>query len=265
MTTIDIEFVKQVAREAGDRALTMVGAIEAEFKADGSYVTHIDRQTEEFIRGRLAERYPDYAFQGEEFGRFGDSGVPLWCVDPIDGTTNMVFGLTHWCVSIGLVQGDEALAGALYIPLTNEMYWAVCGEGAYCNGDRLRAQDRSTIHLETTLGFTSSAVKTLNVSAIKGRIRCLGSIAIEFVYTAHGRLCSHVGCHEGINDLAAALCIVKEAGCFVEYLDGTPFSIEEMVRAGKTRGHFVVAPPRLGALLKSILTGGGLSAALRPE
>jgi myo-inositol-1(or 4)-monophosphatase len=253
LTTIDIEFVKDIAREAGDRAVTMVDAIEPEFKADGSFVTHIDRQTEEFIRARLAERYPDYSFQGEEFGRFGAADRPLWCVDPIDGTTNMVFGLTHWCVSIGLIVGGEAAGGALYIPLTNEMYWGVRGQGSYCNGTRLKVKDRSSIHLEDTLGFTSSATKTLDVSKVAGRVRCLGSIAIEFVYTAHGRLCSHVGCYEGINDLAAALCIVKEAGCVVEYLDGAPFRIDDMVRDGKTRGHFVVAPPDLAALLKSTL------------
>ena len=117
LTDFDIEFVKEIAREAGDRALTMLDAMEPEYKADGSFVTHIDRQTEEFIRGRLADRYPDYSFQGEEFGRFGETERPLWCVDPIDGTTNMVFGLTHWCVSIGLVEGGERSAGALYIPL----------------------------------------------------------------------------------------------------------------------------------------------------
>ena len=113
--------------------------------------------------------------------------------------------------------------------------------------------DRASIHLEDTLGLTSSAIKSLNVSALEGRIRCVGSIAIEFVYTAHGRLCSHIGCYEGINDLAASLCICKEAGCIIEYLDDSPFRIEDMVAEGKTRGHFVVAPPNMAALLKSKL------------
>ena len=250
---LDIEYVKGVAREAGDRALTMLSAMQPEYKADGSYVTHIDRETEQFIRAKLAERHPNYAFQGEEYGRFGATGRPLWCVDPIDGTTNMVFGLPHWCVSIGLVDGGEALGGAIYLPKTGEMYWATLGGGAYCDGERLQVRDRSVIHPEDTLGFTSGAVKTLNVEDVEGRIRCIGSIAIEFVYTAHGRLCSHVGRHEGINDLAAALCIVKEAGCEVRYLSGEDFRIKDMVAEGKSRDHFIVAPPQLGALLKSRL------------
>ncbi|HLJ56830.1 MAG TPA: inositol monophosphatase family protein [Chthonomonadaceae bacterium] len=253
MSALDIEFVKALAREAGDRALTMLSAMQPEYKADGSYVTHIDRQTEELIRERIAERYPDHSFQGEEYGRFGDPSRPLWCVDPIDGTTNMVYGLTHWCVSIGLIEGGEAAGGAVYIPNTNEMYWAVRGEGAYCNGVRLAPPDRTAIHGEDTLGMTSSSVKTLNPWVLEGRIRCIGSIAIEFVYTAHGRLCSHVGCHEGINDLAASLCICTEAGCVVEYLDGSEFSIQDMVARGKTRGHFVVAPPEFARVLRSRL------------
>ena len=253
MTQLDIEYVKQIARDAGDRALTMLGAMEPEYKSDGSFVTHIDRQTEEYIRARIADRYPDHAFQGEEYGRFGAGGRPLWCVDPIDGTTNMVFGLPHWCVSIGLVEGNEALGGAVYIPRTDEMYWAVQGGGAYCNGDRLQVTDRTTIHGEDTLGFTSGAAKALDISVLEGRVRCIGSIAIEFVYTAHGRLCSHVGSREGINDLAASLCIVREAGCTVEYLDGSPVRVEDMVREGKTRDHFVVAPPHMRALLQARL------------
>jgi len=253
LTKLDIEYVKAIAREAGDRAITMRDKMVPEYKADTSFVTHIDRQTEEFIRAKLAERYPDYSFQGEEYGRFGESDRPLWCVDPIDGTTNMVFGLTHWCVSIGLVEGNEALGGAVYIPLTNEMYWATKGGGAFCNGERLHVKDRTTIHPEDTLGFTSSAAKKLNIAALAGRIRCMGSIAIEFVYTAHGRLCSHVGGSEGINDLAASICIVQEAGCGIEYLDGSHWCVADMVRDGRMRGQFLVGPPNMRTLLKGAL------------
>ena len=110
MVKVDIEFVKSVAVEAGDRAVKMISDIRPEFKADDSFVTHIDKETEQFVRARLAERYPDFAFQGEEFGRFGQDGVPLWAVDPIDGTTNLVFGIPIWCVSIGLIDDGHAVA-----------------------------------------------------------------------------------------------------------------------------------------------------------
>lgn len=256
MVAIDIEFVKLIAREAGETALTRLEHITPEYKADDSFVTDIDRDTEKFVQKRLAERYPDFAFQGEEYGRQGGDGVPLWAVDPIDGTTNMVFGLPGWCVSIGLVSEGEAVAGALYIPRTGEMFWGVRGQGAYCNGVRLQAKDRDTLHPEDTLGFTSMAIKTLGVSQLTGRIRCIGSIATEVAYAARGSLCSLVGCYEGINDLAAALCCAYEAGCEATYLTGEPLSIEAMVREGRTQAPFIIAPPRLAALLRSRLHAG---------
>jgi myo-inositol-1(or 4)-monophosphatase len=248
---VDIEFVKALAREAGERALRMLVDMKPEFKADNSYVTHIDRETEQLIRGRLAERYPNYAFQGEEFGHFGAEEGPLWCVDPIDGTTNMVFGIPFWCVSIGLVAEGHPVAGAVFLPRTNEMFWGTRGGGSFCNGARLRAKDRTSLHPEDTVGFTSSAIKTLNASQLVGRIRCLGSIATEVVYAARGSLCSHVGCYEGANDLAAALCIAHEAGCTSTYLTGESLDMDTMVKEGHTRAPFVIAPPGMTALLRT--------------
>ena len=251
MIEIDIEFVMAIALEAGQNALGMLADIKPEFKADNSYVTHIDRQTEKFIQARLSAKHPDYAFQGEEYGRFGSEGGPLWAVDPIDGTTNMVFGLPIWGVSIGLVAEGKAVAGVFYIPSTGEMFWGEIGRGSYCNGVRLNAQDREDLHHEDTLGFTSTAIKTLDLTPLTGRIRCLVSIAAEVAYTAKGAFCSHVGINEGANDLAAVLCIAHEAGCVSAYLTGEPLDMAEIVQEGRTRAAFVIAPPRMAEYIQA--------------
>lgn len=250
---VDIEFLKTLVVEAGKSALQRVSGIVPEFKGDGSYVTEIDRETERFLRSRLAERYPDYAFQGEEFGRFGPEDAPLWAVDPIDGTTNMVFGIPLWLVSVGLIADGQAQAGALYLPCTDELFWAGRGKGAFCNGVRLHALERDSIHSEDTLGFTSSSIKRVDVSGLRGRIRCLGSIAAEVVYTARGTLCSHIGCFEGLNDLAAALCVAYEAGCVAEYLSGEPLDVRTLVREGCTSGPFLIAAPRTVAVIRPLV------------
>ena len=154
MIKIDIEYVKSVALEAGQRAVAMLDGRQAELKADGSYVTNIDRDTENFVRGRLEERYPDFAFLGEEFGRHGSDTAPLWAVDPIDGTTNLVFGIPQWGVSIGLIHEGESAAGVFFMPRTEETVSGPCGVGgAWCNGLPLHATDRTSIHAEDTLGF----------------------------------------------------------------------------------------------------------------
>ncbi len=250
---IDIEFIKATAQEAGIRALGMLEGMRPELKADHSYVTDIDRATEIFVRDRLAERTPDYAFLGEEFGQHGDPDAPLWAVDPIDGTTNMVFNLPLWCVSIGLILAGEPVAGAIYLPRTGELFWGVRGEGAFCNGARLQAKDRDDLHVEDTLGFTSGAIQRLDTSVLRGRLRCLGSIATDIAYTARGTLCSLVGWNEGAYDMAAALCMAREAGCVAEYLTGEPLDLSVILRDGKTRAPFVVAPPKMAALLQSSL------------
>src|ERR1043166_1663338 len=111
----DIERVKQTVVEAGKQALARCGAVACERKADESLVTEVDRETERFIAAELAHDYPEFGFLGEEFGRRGAADAPLWACDPIDGTTNFVFGLPHWCVSVGLVHEGVPLLGALYL------------------------------------------------------------------------------------------------------------------------------------------------------
>ena len=251
---IDIEYIKQIVKEAGDAAIQRADGVSFELKADSSLVTAIDKDTELNVRARLEERYPGFAFQGEEFGRVGGDDVPLWAVDPIDGTTNMVFGIPFWCVSVGLIVEGIPVAGALYMPRTNELYWAVKGQGAFRNGERLQAVDRTEFAAEDTLGFTSGAIKALDVNDLPGRIRCLGSIAAEVVYAARGALCCHCGCFEGANDLAAAMCVATEAGCVAQYIaDGAPVLMADMVREGKTRAAFAVGTPTTLDLLRSLV------------
>ena len=250
MAEIDIEFVQKVARAAGRRALDRLDGFTPELKSDNSYVTEIDRDTERFVRAQLEERYPDYAFLGEEYGRHGSPDAPLWAVDPIDGTTNLVFGIPLWCVSIGLVEAGQPIGGAVYLPLLDEMFYGVRGQGSYCNGVRLKVKDRDEVHAEDTLGFTSAAIKRLDTSAIEGRLRCFGSIATELCYTARGSLVSMVGWSEGSYDMAAALCITAEAGCKAEFLSGEPLDFAVLLRDGKTMAPFAVAPPKMLKLLQ---------------
>jgi myo-inositol-1(or 4)-monophosphatase len=251
LADLDLEYVQEVAREAGKRALDRLGSFTPELKADSSYVTDIDRDTERFIRARLEERYPHYAFLGEEYGRHGSADAPLWAVDPIDGTTNLVFGIPLWCVSIGLIVDGKPVGGAVYLPTLDEMFVGSTGQGAYCNGVRLHASDRDRLHPEDTLGFTSAALKNLDTTALRGRLRCLGSIAIDLCYVSRGTLACLVGWSEGAYDMAASLCIAAEAGCIARYLTGEPLDLAVVLRDSKTLAPFAVAPPNTVKLLQN--------------
>lgn len=249
----NIEQVKSIVVEAGKRALTRWGQVDPEFKADQSFVTAVDRETEEFIAAQLQKAYPGFAFVGEEFGWRGPQEAPVWACDPIDGTTNYVFGLPHWCVSVGLLHQGVPELGVIYLPALEELFWATRGQGAYCNGARIRARDRDTIHVEDTVCLTSNSLKTLNTEVIAGRLRCLGSIATELAYTARGNFCATIGLYEGIVDMAAGLCLCAEAGCEFRYLPGPPVDIAALLKARSTREHFICAPPRLQSYLLSAL------------
>ena len=254
MIEIDIEYVKSVAVEAGKQALTMYSTMQTEFKADSSYVTNIDRATERFVRARLEEKYPDFAFLGEEYGRHGGNDVPLWAVDPIDGTTNMVFGIPVWGVSIGLIVEGIAEAGAFYMPRTDELFWGQRGKGSFCDGVPLKIEGRDAIHLEDTLGFTSAALKHLDTDRLAGRLRCLGSIAADIAYTARGTMTCLIGMREGAYDMAAALCVAHEAGCVAEYLTGEPLDLDIILKDGKTLAPFVVGHPTTVQMIRELLT-----------
>lgn len=249
----DIEYVKQIVVEAGKAALVRCGTVDSEFKADESLVTDVDRETEKFLEERLNAKYPGYAFVGEEYGWRGDRSQPVWACDPIDGTTNYVWGIPQWCVSVGLLHEGVPMLGAIYVPRLDELFWAVRGEGAYCNGVRLHTTDRDSLHVEDTICLTSNALKSLNSEAINGRIRSFGSIATELCYTARGNVCATVGLKEGIVDIAAALCICGEAGCVFEYLEGGAVDISTLLEQSRTYKHFAYGPPRLVKHLQTIL------------
>jgi fructose-1,6-bisphosphatase/inositol monophosphatase family enzyme len=258
----DIELVKRLVTEAGKRALQQCGAVACERKADESLVTAVDRDTERFLAEELGRAYPGFAFLGEEYGRHGDPDAPLWACDPIDGTTNFVFGLPHWCVSLGLVHQGVPLLGALYTPCLDELFWAVRGQGAFCNGVRLQAPDRDSLQAEDTLSLTSGPMKRMDLRGIPGVVRCLGSVAIDIAYTARGNLCAAIGCREGIVDIAAALCVLFEAGGECRYLAGSPVDIAALAHEYGTpppedRDYRLYGRPRILTYLQHVLQNRG--------
>ncbi|NLH98888.1 MAG: inositol monophosphatase [Chthonomonadales bacterium] len=253
---VDIRPIRDLVIEAGTRALRQWGTVAAEAKSDRSLVTEVDRAIEAFLGEGIARLHPDAGFAGEEFGRRNGDRADTWVCDPIDGTTNYVRGLPHWCVSLGLVRNGVAEAGVIWAPVLNRLYWAVRGEGAYCNDVRLAAPDRDAIEYEDLLCISTNGLKTLPTSGVEARLRCLGSIALELCLVAEGRAVGAIGLHEGIMDMAAAMCICEEAGCGFAYLDGSALTAGDLLAEWRTSRHFVAAPSRLRALLCEALAPG---------
>ena len=169
---------------------------------------------------------PGHAFLAEESGAFGNADT-TWIIDPLDGTTNFLHGLPHWAVSIGLEHKGQIVAGVIYDPVKDEMFYAEKGMGAWLNESRLRVSARHKMIeciFATGLPFGGRAdlpetLKDLaRVLPACAGVRRFGSAALDLAYVAAGRYDGFWERRLNSWDMAAGLVIVREAGGFVEPL-----------------------------------------------
>ena len=112
-------------------------------KGPADFVSNADKSAERILREELHKARPSYSMLLEETGRHeGDDPDSVWLVDPLDGTTNFLHGLPVWSISIALEQKGELTAGVVFTPITDELFWAEKGQGAYLNDRRLRVSGR---------------------------------------------------------------------------------------------------------------------------
>lgn len=246
----DLAFVKDLALEAAEVARGRAGSVRPDEKANKSYVTDLDRDLEQLIRGRLAERFPDDTLTGEEYSASGGGGPRRWSIDPIDGTGNLVHGLPLWAISIGRIDDGEPTLGVIVIPPLGELYWGVKGQGAFRDGERLNVRDADEFHEQDNVCVGTNALRALDPRTIPGRLRDLGSACCELAFVAAGRLsaCTFLG--EAAHDVAAGVVITVEAGCVIGTVDGRRLTPAEFFAGTPVPVPTFLAPPRrLAALM----------------
>ena len=199
-------------------------------KGPADFVSTADFQAQRIIREELGHARPDFGFLMEEKDAAADTSGKRerWIVDPLDGTTNFLHGLPHWCISIAAERDGEIIAGVIYQPLTDEMFWAEKGLGAYCNNQRLRVSARSDFSeclLATCFPFEGDqALAPFRIDQLRlvmpqsGGVRHSGSAVLDLAYVAAGRLDGYWRSGLGPWDVAAGIVIIKEAGGFVSPL-----------------------------------------------
>jgi myo-inositol-1(or 4)-monophosphatase len=196
-------------------------------------VSDADREAEAAIVDLLARERPDDAVLGEEgAGERGSSGR-RWVVDPLDGTTNYLYGHPQWCVSVALEDGDGGLAGVVHDPARGETFRAARGAGAELNGDPIRVRDHddlATALIATGFGYDAErrAAQAELARRVLPRVRDIrraGAAALDLAWLAAGRLDGYY--ERGLNpwDWAAGSLLATEAGGVVEPLRGEPFGI----------------------------------------
>lgn len=228
----------QAALRAGDILRQGYGTkIDITFKP-GAYnlVTQFDHAAEKAIIQFIRDKFPDHAFLAEESGASACEEAPvLWVIDPLDGTTNFAHNIPLFAVSIGALVKGVVQVGVIYIPMTNELFVAVRGEGAYMNGIHLQvSQTKDFTKSVGATGFphdigenTSYYMDRLVSIAQKCRpIRDLGSAAINLAYLAAGRVDFYWIDSLQPWDVAAGKLLVEEAGGKVTHYNGTPHNLD---------------------------------------
>jgi myo-inositol-1(or 4)-monophosphatase len=218
------------AARALNRDFGEVEQLQVSIKGPSDFVSTADLRAERTLKTELLRARPGYALLFEEGGATeGTDPHHRWIVDPLDGTTNFLHGIPHFAISIALERDGEIVAGIVYEPTRDEMFWAEKGIGAYLNDRRLRVSARRQLGealIGTGFPFRGhgdhpSYVATLaRVMAATSGVRRLGAAALDLAYVAAGR---YDGFWEfGLSpwDIAAGLLLVREAGGFVSDLAG---------------------------------------------
>ncbi|MGH6989503.1 MAG: inositol monophosphatase family protein [Stellaceae bacterium] len=199
-----------------------VEQLQVSVKGPGDFVSTADLKAEKTLRQELERARPGFGFLMEESGASeGRDKSHRWIVDPLDGTTNFLHGIPHFAISIGLERDGEMIAGLIYHPVADEIYWAEKGGGAWLNDRRLRVSARRHLGeavIGTGIPFRGHGdhahyLKTLAaVMRATSGVRRLGVASLDLAYVAAGR---YEGYWEfGLKpwDFAAGLVVVREAG-----------------------------------------------------
>ncbi|MBR0647009.1 inositol monophosphatase family protein [Plastoroseomonas hellenica] len=251
--------------KAGKRLLRDFGEVEqlqVSVKGPGDFVSQADLRSEETLRQELTRARPNFAFLMEESGVSGaEDWEWRWVIDPLDGTTNFLHGIPHWAISAGVErrispEKTELVAGCVYNPASDEMFWAEKGVGAFLNDRRLRVSGRrDMLQAVFATGIPFAGVpRKAEFSAILNRImpqvagvRRFGAAALDLCWTAAGR---YEGYWEiGLKpwDCAAGIVILREAGGVVTDPDGEdPWP----------SGNIVAGNPNLHPKLREIVAEG---------
>lgn len=237
-----INVMTGAAMKAGRALVRDFGEVEqlqVSRKGPGDFVSVADTKAERIILRELQKARPDFGFLLEEKGEIrGTDENRRWIVDPLDGTTNFLHGVPHFAVSIALEENGQIVAGVIYQPLTDEMFWAERGRGAYLNSQRLRVSGRRDLALSLVAtgiphqGRTGDGFFAGELNAIMPEVagvRRFGAATLDLAYVAAGRYDAFWESGLSPWDIAAGIILIQEAGGMITEFNGRA----EMLKTGQ--------------------------------
>lgn len=216
--------MENIAREAAMFITSEAGRFDpgrTETKGKNDFVSYVDREAEKIIVGKLAALIPGAGFVVEENTSTKKGERYCWVVDPLDGTTNFIRGIHPHAVSIGLLDRDEIIAGAVFEASGTESFTAWKNGGAWLNGKRIHVSDTAAIHDS----FIATGLPYSDFSRLPAYMKCLahfmkntrgirrlGAASVDLAYVADGRF--DMFFEYGLKpwDVAAGTILISEAG-----------------------------------------------------
>lgn len=200
--------------------------VAVEWKADNSPVTLADRGAEQMLRETLLGRFPEDGFLGEEFGAHPGTSGFRWIIDPIDGTRSFVRGVPLWATLVGLEYKGEPIAGVTYLPVLNQTFRALRGDGAFRDNrpihvSRVDSLKEAHLYYSSITWFTRAGCEKafLQLARQTQRQRGFGDF-YGFVLVAQGS--GDIMMEQGVHawDLGSIIPLVEEAGGKITAWDG---------------------------------------------
>jgi len=192
-------------------------------KGPKDFVTNSDKKVEQILIKELSKK--KYSIISEEAGTIiRENKKDFWIIDPIDGTTNFLHGIPHFCISIAYVCNNEIISGVIFDPIKNEIFYGEKNGGAFFNNQRIRVSKKNKFN-ECLFGSNLDSIKNFELN-----MRISGSAALDLAYVAAGRLDGFFQKKLNIWDIAAGIIILEEAGGKISPLDNK-----------KIKNHLVIA------------------------
>lgn len=212
------------------------GEIKHDLKSDGSIVTKADLQSHNAIKKVLTD-YPILSEEGDKTGRKSDT---MWIVDPLDGTNDFLNKTGDFSIMVGLLRKGKPLLGVVYVPVSEDLYFASYGKGAYKNGKRIHVRRQGDVML-ISRNHTTAKEKEYGKKLGAKEFIPMGSIGTKLCSIAEGEADYYVNLSDklGVWDACAPHIIVEEAGGIVSDKDG-----DALVYAGERMKQGLVAKAR---------------------
>ncbi|PCH45260.1 MAG: inositol monophosphatase [Hyphomicrobiales bacterium] len=221
----------QAAQKAARGLMRDLGEVEnlqVSLKGPGDFVSAADRRAEKVIYEELERARPGYSFLMEESGVIDRNSEHRWIIDPMDGTTNFLHSIPLFAVSLALETHGELMASVIYNPISEELFTAERGKGAFLNDRRMRVSARKDL----SQSLIATGIPALNrdkhseylyrQSLLMTRtagVRATGSAALNLAWLALGRFDGYMETGLSPWDIAGGMLMVREAGGFVSEPD----------------------------------------------